>query len=109
MALKFYQKAKTNKKKDIMSVYKHIPTRMCVVCRDRFPQDTLLRFRVKKQEFSKNSGRGFYICKTCIEKDEKILIKSVYKFVKISSLDDLKENVLYGGSSYKWSNRLSWL
>jgi predicted RNA-binding protein YlxR (DUF448 family) len=53
------------------------PIRMCIVCRGRFEQNTLLRFQTnngKILEFSK-SGRSFYMCQACIALDEAKLIK----------------------------------
>ncbi len=53
------------------------PTRMCVVCRGRFEQNTLLRFQTnsgKILEFSK-IGRSFYMCKNCISLKEEKLVK----------------------------------
>ncbi|MBE0492541.1 MAG: DUF448 domain-containing protein [Sulfurospirillum sp.] len=41
---------------------------MCIICRGRFEQDTLLRFQInsgKILEFSKE-GRSFYMCKNCM-------------------------------------------
>lgn len=50
---------------------KHIPKRMCIACREMFPQDGLIRFvrdfesgNVELQTDKKLFGRSAYICKT---------------------------------------------
>lgn len=65
-------------------------------------QDELYRFRVKdfKLNFDSSCGRSFYICKKCIEKDDKNLKKIVSRFVNLCDLEEIKESFLYG-SSYK--------
>ncbi|MCF8037782.1 MAG: DUF448 domain-containing protein [Desulfohalobiaceae bacterium] len=63
---------------------KHVPFRMCVICRRRFPKSGLTRY-VKRGSGSRKgivykdpgqdmAGRGFYICSSpaCREKKEKI-------------------------------------
>jgi len=53
------------------------PIRMCIVCKGRFEQKTLIRFQItngKFLEFSK-VGRSNYICSTCICLEERRLIK----------------------------------
>lgn len=71
---------------------KFLQIRSCVVCKNKFEQKKLLRFRIKNHKINKKdlTGRSFYICSDCIKKEEKILKKAVSKFVKISSLDELK-------------------
>jgi len=63
------------------------PIRMCVVCRERKPQNTLLRLQNldnKLVPFTKN-GRSFYICSVCIEKvkDEDNSSKMTKRFYQI--------------------------
>jgi predicted RNA-binding protein YlxR (DUF448 family) len=50
------------------------PIRMCIACRDRYPQKTLLRLQQIQREIVtyRGSGRSFYVCKVCID-DEKRL------------------------------------
>lgn len=45
------------------------PIRTCVVCRGKFEQDVLLRFKCENKELQafNNVGRSFYICTECIE------------------------------------------
>ncbi len=58
----------------------HIPQRMCVACRNMYPQNELIRVvrdnsdgEVKLDIDKKLFGRGAYICKNkdCIQKAEK--------------------------------------
>lgn len=44
------------------------PIRTCIVCRDKFEQNVLLRFKSKDKKIYAfdNKGRSFYICKECI-------------------------------------------
>ncbi len=49
------------------------PQRMCVACRERFEQRSLLRLQCKQQQllsFS-GSGRSFYLCYECTENEKK--------------------------------------
>jgi len=53
------------------------PIRMCIVCRQRALQNTLQRLQIINGElvlFSK-FGRSFYICKACMENNEKKVVK----------------------------------
>ena len=61
------------------------PVRMCIVCRDRFPQKNLYRFQEIKGKIVNftNRGRSFYICKNCIQTDEKKLNKILGNRLKI--------------------------
>ncbi|UPT77215.1 DUF448 domain-containing protein [Sulfurovum sp. XGS-02] len=50
------------------------PTRMCIACRSRLPQNTLIRL---KQEGSEvvgfdGKGRSFYLCDMCIHNEKKM-------------------------------------
>jgi predicted RNA-binding protein YlxR (DUF448 family) len=50
------------------------PTRMCIACRSRHPQNTLIRL---KHEGNKvvafdGKGRSFYLCDVCIRNEKKI-------------------------------------
>lgn len=61
--------AKAKKKK------KHIPERMCTVCRKRYPQKELMRFTMDQNNEAhidlrgKSGGRGLYLCReyACME------------------------------------------
>ena len=96
MALKF---AKKLRKKDII-LKKHIPIRMCIVCKNRFEQDTLFRFRFVLEGIStkEKRGRSSYLCENCIKKDEKILQKAFSKVCKNHKINqqELKEKILNG-------------
>lgn len=53
------------------------PIRMCILCRQRFEQNLLLRFQVNNEkiiEFTQR-GRSFYICEECLRHDSEKLIK----------------------------------
>ncbi len=53
------------------------PIRMCIVCRQRALQEKLQRLQIISGElvlFSK-IGRSFYICKACMESNEKKVVK----------------------------------
>lgn len=75
------------------------PIRTCIVCRTKFAQYELFRFHYKEQKLLDSGGRSFYICKKCSKTEDKILNKNISKYIKNFSLDELKESVLYGGSS----------
>jgi uncharacterized protein len=47
----------------------HQPVRMCVVCRERFAQFSLLRLQCKEGSLQPYSGEGrsFYLCRSCVE------------------------------------------
>lgn len=74
----------------------HKPIRMCVVCKNRFYQDELYKFRSVNGEIVLNlcNARSFYVCKICIEKDVKELRKPLAKFGKNSI--NLKEIIVNG-------------
>jgi predicted RNA-binding protein YlxR (DUF448 family) len=53
------------------------PIRMCIICRGRYEQNTLIRFQLhngKLIEFTK-VGRSSYICLDCILLNEDRLVK----------------------------------
>ena len=64
--------------------HRHIPIRMCVICRRRFPKGSLTRFVRRSNSPGKKTvcldekqrlpGRGFYICNSsiCQKKIEKV-------------------------------------
>lgn len=74
----------------------HKPIRMCVVCKGRFYQKELYKFRSVNGEIILNLGnaRSFYICENCIQKDIKDLRKPLTKFGKNSI--NLKEIIVNG-------------
>lgn len=47
---------------------------MCVACRERFEQKSLLRLQCKEQRLSSysGSGRSFYLCTECVENEKKV-------------------------------------
>ncbi len=53
----------------------HQPLRMCISCRQRDAQNTLVRLQCLNSQFSLygGSGRSFYACKICLEDSKKIM------------------------------------
>jgi len=50
------------------------PIRMCIACRTRYPQKTLLRLTQNGKTvvaFGTN-GRSFYVCKDCVKNEKKV-------------------------------------
>ena len=50
------------------------PIRMCIACRSRYPQNTLIRLR---QDGNKvfafdRKGRSFYLCIDCVKNEKKV-------------------------------------
>ena len=47
----------------------HVPIRMCLQCRQRFPQKELIRLQCKDKKIQSfdGIGRSQYVCVTCIE------------------------------------------
>ena len=62
-----------------------IKIRMCVCCRGRFSQDSLLRLQIKDGELSlyTMSGRSFYLCETCL-----MQTKTTNKICKILKINN---------------------
>ncbi|MCD4667415.1 MAG: hypothetical protein K8R44_02265 [Sulfurimonas sp.] len=58
----------------------HIPIRMCISCRDRYEQKLLVRLQCNdgSLEVFKKIGRSFYICKSCLDNEKKV-IKSLMR------------------------------
>lgn len=50
------------------------PTRMCIACRSRYPQNTLIRLKQKGTEVIAfdGAGRSFYLCDVCSKNEKKI-------------------------------------
>lgn len=50
------------------------PIRMCIACRSRNPQNTLIRLKHWGKEIVAfdGQGRSFYVCRICIENEKKI-------------------------------------
>ncbi len=47
----------------------HVPTRMCIQCRERMAQNVLIRLQCKDKQIQAfdGVGRSLYVCRTCIE------------------------------------------
>jgi len=50
------------------------PIRMCISCRDRHPQKSLIRLKLEGKDVIAFDGKGrsFYICNVCIKNEKKI-------------------------------------
>jgi predicted RNA-binding protein YlxR (DUF448 family) len=75
-------------------INKYKPQRMCIVCKGRYLQNSLIRLQPLNDELIKFSGvgRSFYLCQECIklEKTQKI-ISSRYKLNKDKTKNKIKE------------------
>ena len=50
------------------------PIRMCIACRSRYPQNTLIRLRQNDKEILSfdGYGRSFYLCVECAKNEKKV-------------------------------------
>ena len=50
------------------------PIRMCIACRSRYPQNTLIRLKLEGKDIVAFDGRGrsFYLCDICATNEKKI-------------------------------------
>ena len=85
-----------------MRVKKVKQLRMCMQCRERFNQKTLIRLQCVGKEISTftGTGRSFYVCKDCapLEKFYRHML-GLHKIDKTKSdqfREQLKEIVAYG-------------
>lgn len=69
----------------------HKPIRMCVVCKARVYQKELMRLANIDGKIVKNpkNTRSFYLCQTCLKKDEKILTKALVRFSKGAQIKEI--------------------
>jgi predicted RNA-binding protein YlxR (DUF448 family) len=76
------------------------PTRMCISCRDRQTQKSLLRLQCSEGELKSFSGigRSFYLCTKCLN-DKKKTLKSLMRICKTKDKEKmtnkLKEIIAY--------------
>ncbi len=91
------------------------PIRMCIACRSRHPQSTLIRLRQDDKEILAFDGKGrsFYLCVDCIENEKNLEDMTIEEFKKFS--DKIEEDIFqyltlescinrrnsYGGTSKK--------
>ncbi|MDR2906274.1 MAG: DUF448 domain-containing protein [Helicobacteraceae bacterium] len=63
------------------------PIRMCVICRERQQQRSLIRFRRESDrvEFFAGTGRSFYICRKCVKEPK--TLQSLPKRLRCAKLD----------------------
>jgi len=50
------------------------PIRMCITCRSRHPQNTMIRLRQDGKEVIAfdGQGRSFYLCVNCVKNEKKV-------------------------------------
>jgi predicted RNA-binding protein YlxR (DUF448 family) len=50
------------------------PIRMCISCRDRHPQKSLIRLKLEGKDVVAFDGKGrsFYLCESCSKNEKKI-------------------------------------
>ena len=50
------------------------PIRMCIACRSRHPQNTLIRVKLSGKEvvIYDGQGRSFYLCTDCVKNEKKV-------------------------------------
>jgi predicted RNA-binding protein YlxR (DUF448 family) len=50
------------------------PIRMCITCRGRYPQNSLIRLRLSSKEVVafNGEGRSFYLCRECVKNEKKV-------------------------------------
>ena len=50
------------------------PIRMCIACRSRHPQNTLIRLKQSGKEIIvfDGMGRSFYLCDECVKNEKKV-------------------------------------
>ncbi len=68
----------------------HLPTRMCVSCRQRDSQNNLVRLQCNEGELDCFNGRGrsFYLCNECLLNEKKIS-KSLMRMCRSNKKDKL--------------------
>ena len=50
------------------------PIRMCIACRSRHPQNTLIRLKLSGKDVVvyDGQGRSFYLCDDCVKNEKKV-------------------------------------
>jgi predicted RNA-binding protein YlxR (DUF448 family) len=50
------------------------PTRMCIACRSKHPQNTLIRLKLSGKEvvIHDGQGRSLYLCNDCVKNEKKV-------------------------------------
>ena len=58
----------------IIRMKKSQPIRMCIACRSRHPQNTLIRIKQEGKDIVAFDGKGrsFYLCRVCCVNEKKI-------------------------------------
>ena len=77
------------------------PVRMCIVCRERFAQSSLLRLQCREGnlESYEGIGRSFYLCSKCMEhkKTSGQLARHCKSNTPVQLMNRLKEIVVNDG------------
>jgi predicted RNA-binding protein YlxR (DUF448 family) len=70
------------------------PTRMCIICKGRYLQTSLIRLQLSSDTLTRYSGMGrsFYICPDCMERDKTHkIVASKYRLEKEATHEKIKE------------------
>lgn len=75
---------------------------MCIVCKNRYLQKNMHRFKHFQGELYKDFafGRSVYLCETCILSEGKVLQKAFFKSCK--NLNTKNHSAEFKGDSFKW-------
>lgn len=67
--------------------------RMCIMCKERRLKSKLKRFQCSNKALSlySGSGRSFYLCTSCLNKNDKKLLKSLSHKCKTNNEEKIKE------------------
>ncbi|HFU74245.1 MAG TPA: DUF448 domain-containing protein [Helicobacteraceae bacterium] len=80
-----------------MPFQKSKPIRMCIACRERFAQSSLVRLQCVEHSITafQGQGRSFYLCLECAhsEKVDRVLVRQCRGGAKVQLLSQLKEIV----------------
>ena len=75
------------------------PIRMCIICRERFEQNTLIRFQINSGKITlfTKIGRSYYLCTNCIKFEEKQIVnvmnrKFKFKYKKLEEFGNFFSN-----------------
>ncbi|MDR2342237.1 MAG: DUF448 domain-containing protein [Campylobacteraceae bacterium] len=73
---------------------KNIPMRMCIICKGRLAKKSLRRFQIKDGvlKIFEKSGRSFYICEACLNKNQQKIIKTINKKYNLTLSCENDEN-----------------
>ncbi len=90
MKVFLYKYDKKAKKFGIIMREFNYPVRMCIICKARLPKTSLFRYQVKEgkiMSFS-GSGRSFYFCEHCLQKND----KKIQKILNAKKCTQIEQN-----------------